>query len=71
MEVIYKGVSVGLYFADIRDEQTVIWEIKAITRLLPEHEAQLLNYLKATGIRVGLPLNFGSTSVQVKRVIFK
>lgn len=70
MEVVYKGISVGLYFADILVEQKVICEIKAATRLLPEHEAQLLNYLKATGVRVGLLFNFGATSVQLKRLIF-
>ena len=59
IEVHYKGVNVGLYNADIVVEEKVIIEIKAVEMLRKEHEAQLLNYLKATGIRVGMLLNFG------------
>jgi GxxExxY protein len=70
IEVKYKGRSVGMYYADILVEGRVICEIKAVRMLLSEHEAQLLHYLKATGIKVGLLLNFGGTSVQVKRLIF-
>jgi GxxExxY protein len=68
--VTYKGEEVGLYFADIFVDHKVICEIKAVRQLLPEHEAQLLHYLKATGMQVGLLLNFGSPSVQIKRLIF-
>lgn len=63
----YKGHLVGSYFADILVEGSVICEIKAIETLLPIHETQLLHYLKATGIPVGLLLNFGTPRVQVKR----
>ena len=66
----YKGETIGVYFADILVNDSVICEIKAVRQLLPEHEAQLLHYLKATGIRVGLLLNFGASSVQVKRMVF-
>jgi GxxExxY protein len=65
--VSYKGNLVGSYFADILVENSVICEIKAIEALLPIHESQLLDYLKATGIPVGLLLNFGAARVQVKR----
>ena len=65
--VSYKGHLVGSYFADILVENSVICEIKAIETLLPIHETQLLHYLKATGIPVGLLLNFGTLRVQVKR----
>lgn len=65
--VSYKGSLVGSYFADILVENSVICEIKAIETLLPIHETQLLHYLKATGIPVGLLLNFGAPRVQVKR----
>jgi GxxExxY protein len=58
--VYYENRRVGEYFADILVEETVIVEIKAVRTVLPEHDAQLLNYLKATGIEVGLLLNFGS-----------
>ncbi len=67
MNVVYKGVSVGTYFADLLVNRLVICELKAVSQLLPEHEAQIIHYLKATGMRVGLLINFGSTSVQVKR----
>jgi GxxExxY protein len=66
IEVLYKGEIVGNYFADILVEDKVIVEIKAIKELSMIHEVQLVNYLKATGIEVGLLINFG-TSVQVKR----
>ena len=67
--VSYKGAEVGLYYADILVEGKVICEIKAVVSLLREHEAQLLHYLKATETRVGLLLNFGAKSVEVKRMI--
>ena len=70
IEVTYKDAVVGSYFADILVESSVICEVKATRSLLPEHEAQLLHYLKATGIHVGLLLNFGAASVQVKRMVF-
>ena len=66
IEVVYKGEIVGNYFADIMVDEKVIVEIKAIKELSTIHEVQLVNYLKATGIEVGLLINFG-TSVQVKR----
>ena len=49
----------GEYFADLVVEDVVIVELKAVSRLLAEHEAQLLNYLRATPYEVGLLLNFG------------
>ncbi|MEI6634616.1 MAG: GxxExxY protein [Chlamydiota bacterium] len=59
IRVLYDGQSIGEYFADILVEGKVIVEIKASKSLIEEHEAQLLNYLKATDIEVGLLLNFG------------
>ena len=67
--VIYKGTEIGLYYADILVENAVICEIKAIRAISREHEAQLLHYLKATGVRVGLLLNFGAKSAEVKRMM--
>ena len=64
--VYYQGCMVGEYFADILVENSLIIELKASQNLLLEHEAQLLNYLKATGKEVGLLLNFGR-SPQIKR----
>ena len=66
--VSYKGVAIGIYIADVIVENAVICEVKAVRALLPEHKAQLLNYLKATGIEVGLLLNFGAR-VEYKRMI--
>jgi GxxExxY protein len=57
LEVVYKGEVVGMYFADLFVERAGICEVKAVQNIAPEHEVQLLNYLKATGIRVGLLLN--------------
>jgi GxxExxY protein len=57
--VYYDDVEVGEFFADILVNEIVIVELKAVQTLLPEHEAQLLNYLKATQVEVGLLLNFG------------
>jgi len=67
--VRYKGIPVGDYFADLLVEGVVIVELKAAQALDPTHEAQLLHYLKATGVEVGLLLNFGRRSVQVKRMV--
>jgi GxxExxY protein len=70
IKVFYGNRQVGEFFADILVENTVIIEIKAVKNLAPEHEAQLLNYLKATEIEVGLLLNFG-TQPQIKRRSFE
>ncbi|MGD8371752.1 MAG: GxxExxY protein [Syntrophobacterales bacterium] len=69
IEVVYEDKIIGEYFADIFVDKRVIVEIKAARRLAPENEAQLLNYLKATDIEVGLLLNFGPTPT-IKRKVF-
>lgn len=66
IRVHYDGEVVGEYFADLVVENKVIVETKAKRELLEEHEAQLLNYLKATRYEVGLLLNFGPEP-QIKR----
>ena len=68
ISVHYDGQIVGEYFADILVQDQVIVEIKAANALTSAHEAQLLNYLKATGFEVGLLLNFGPEP-QVKRKV--
>jgi GxxExxY protein len=68
IEVRYKGVIVGNYVADLVVEKRVILELKCCDGFAPEHLAQCLNYLKATGFRLGLMLNFQRTKVEVKRV---
>jgi GxxExxY protein len=67
--VYYGGEVVGEYFADLLVVGAVIVELKAVKRLLEEHEAQLLNYLKATRYEVGLLLNFGPKP-EIKRKAF-
>jgi len=67
--VYYDGQVIGEYLADLLVAGVVIVELKALKRLLEEHEAQLLNYLKATPYEVGLLLNFGPKA-EIKRKAF-
>ncbi len=69
IHVYYSGELVGEYFADLIVADAVIVELKAVRKLLEEHEAQLLNYLKATAYEVGLLLNFGPQP-EMKRKAF-
>src|SRR3990172_10036770 len=68
IKVFYEDEIIGEYFADIFVDDKVIVEIKAAKGLALENEAQLLNYLKATDIEVGLLLNFG-TKPEIKRKV--
>jgi GxxExxY protein len=61
IEVFYQNIKVGEYFADLLVDDKVIVELKAIEHLADQHLAQLVNYLKATQIDVGLLLNFETT----------
>ncbi len=69
IEVFYKGKNVGEYYADILIDNEIILELKAAESLCEEHEYQLINYLKATNIELGLLLNFGKKP-EIKRKIF-
>ena len=69
IKVFYENEIVGEYFADILVDNKVIVEIKAAKALALENEAQLLNYLKATDIEVGLLLNFGPKP-EIRRKVF-
>jgi GxxExxY protein len=69
IEVFYEKINVRTYFADIIVNECVIIELKAAESLIEAHELQLINYLKATKIEVGLLLNFGKTP-SFKRKIF-
>ena len=68
IKVFYNDHLVGEYAADILVDDKVILELKSVKDLHPAHSAQLINYLKATGIEIGLLINFGE-SVQIKRKI--
>ncbi|HKK09265.1 MAG TPA: GxxExxY protein [Bacteroidales bacterium] len=68
VDVYYEDLKVGKYFADIIVENKVIIELKAEASICPQHEAQLVNYLKATDIEVGLLLNFGQEPKIVRKI---
>ncbi len=66
--VSFRGVVVGNFYADIVVDSKVIVELKAIEYLTPVHQAQVINYLKATGFDVGLLVNFGRPKLEFKRL---
>jgi GxxExxY protein len=69
LQVSYKGVVVGEYYADLVVNQTIILELKAQQKIPPSCEAQLLNYLKAAGLRTGLLANFTFPKATIKRIV--
>ncbi len=69
LKVKFRDVIVGDYRTDLIIDDKIIIEIKAVSKLIKAHEAQLIHYLKATGIEVGIILNFGD-SPEFKRMIF-
>lgn len=69
IKVKYKDKQVGEYYADIVVENQVILEVKAVNSLQKIHEAQLLNYLKATGYKIGLLVNFTHPKAEIRRFI--
>jgi len=70
LNILYKGKKLKKYYiADFLCFDKVIVELKAVSDLTNDHDAQVLNYLKTTGIKVGLLLNFGTKSLQFKRLV--
>ena len=69
IKVEYDGVDVGNYVADLIVNDSIIIELKSIRHLLPIHEVQLVNYLKAIGFDLGLLINFGEKKVDVRRKV--
>lgn len=67
--VHYKGKQIGNYIADIIVEDKILLELKSVKELSKAHEAQILNYLKATGIEIGLLINFQHPKATIKRFI--
>jgi GxxExxY protein len=67
IQVCYDGVVVGDFIADLRIEKRVLVENKAVQALTTAHEVQLVNYLTATGIEIGLLINFGAARLEFKR----
>lgn len=70
LQVQFKGVIVGDYSADLLVAEKIIVELKTDAEYQPVHEAQLLNELRGTGIRLGYLVNFGRERVEYKRMIF-
>jgi GxxExxY protein len=71
LSVTYKGETVGKYVTDLIVEDRLLVELKALSRLTGEHEAQVMNYLRATGLGVGLLLNFGTPRLGIKRIVWQ
>lgn len=67
LKVLFRGQLVGEFFPDILVEDKVLLELKAVKALAPEHMAQVMNYLKATGIEVGFLVNFGNPKLEYRR----
>ncbi|MBX9850764.1 MAG: GxxExxY protein [Cytophagaceae bacterium] len=69
MEIFYKGENIGTRRVDFFVEGKIMVELKAIVQLEDVHLAQAINYLEAYGLKIGLLINFGNTSLQFKRVM--
>jgi GxxExxY protein len=69
LPVTYKGTNVGDFIADFVVDEEIIVEIKAAHTLNPNHQAQALHYLAATGYRLAILINFGADSLDYKRII--
>ena len=69
IQVLYTGVVVGEYVADLLVEEQVLVELKTVRELDNVHMAQCMNYLKATGMKICLLINFGKPKVQIKRIV--
>jgi len=69
IDVYYHNEKVGEYIADLIVENKVIIELKAIEKINRIHSAQLLNYLKATNIKIGLLINFSNNGLDYKRIV--
>ena len=67
VSVHFRGIVVGEFFADILVEGKILIELKAVKALAPEHQAQIINYLNATGIKVGLLINVGNPRLEYRR----
>lgn len=67
LKVHFRTRVVGEFYADVVVEDLVLVELKAVKKLVPEHLAQVMNYLKATGMQVGLLVNFGNPKLEYRR----
>ena len=67
LKVKFRAQIVGEFYADIIVEDEILLELKTVKKMAPEHIAQVLNYLKATGLQVGLLINFGNRKLEYRR----
>ncbi len=68
LKVLFRGEPVGEFYADLLVDKKVVVELKAVKALLPEHQAQVINYLKATALDTGLLVNFGTPRLEYRRL---
>jgi len=71
IDVVYRDSIVGFYVTDLLIEEKLLVELKALTQLNRQHDAQVMNYLKATGMKVGLLLNFGTPKLGIRRIVWQ
>ncbi|MHC5054908.1 MAG: GxxExxY protein [Planctomycetota bacterium] len=71
IKIMFRGQSVGDFVADLLVEDKIVVELKAVKALAPEHQAQVINYLVATGLDVALLVNFGKPKLEYKRLYRK
>jgi len=71
LKVVYKGEVVGNFVTDIVVENKLLIELKVVSEIGRAHKAQVINYLKATGISVALLLNFGTPKLGIQRIVYQ
>ena len=69
IDIRYKGEIIDKYRIDIVVDEKVILELKVVDQFHPRHRAQLLSYLKASGLRLGLLVNFGADKLEIERIV--
>ena len=70
IKVNFEGEEIGAYFADILVENNIILELKVAANISNAHKAQVINYLKATGVKLAIILNFGNEELEFERIVF-
>ena len=70
IKVNFEGEEIGAYFADILVENNIILELKVAANIPNVHNAEVINYLKATGVKLAIILNFGKEELEFERIVF-
>lgn len=71
LQVVYKDRVIGNFVADLVVEGVLLVELKALRQLTTDHDAQVMNYLRACGLGVGLLLNFGAPRLEIRRIVWR